>query len=48
MNCPNCGHVTRCPSCNGWLCEACGEPLPVPDSGDDPWEYRCERESDVH
>ncbi len=27
MTCSECGHMTRCPSCHGWMCEACGAPL---------------------
>jgi hypothetical protein len=27
MRCTHCGHVSRCPQCTGWVCEACGAPL---------------------
>ena len=28
MLCQNCGHFVKCPSCEGFVCPACGSDLP--------------------
>ena len=35
MRCIYCGHWNSCPRCNDYLCEVCGEELPVEETYED-------------